>query len=259
MDRELKQFIIQVAAEAGEYLRNHFYTFKNVIEHDSGVLITNIDLELAEILKKRITRAYPDHQVIVQGDNHQATAEYVWLIDPLEGSSHFSRNIPIYTVNIALQKDGKTIMGAVNHSQTSQLFFAQRGEGAYLNGIKIKVSDQADLKNAYIFVELPEEKFNQAQDFDVKMKQVTNLVKKCKQVETFRIGSFGQCLVASGSFDAYVDLSGTSQALSQAAAQLIIQEAGGELINLAEDNNGFVQVMATNNKLTKKLAAVING
>ena len=78
-------------------------------------------------------------------------------------------------------------------------------------------------------------------------------------METFRIGSFGQCLVASGSFDAYVDLSGTSQALSQAAAQLIIQEAGGELINLAEDNNGFVQVMATNNKLTKKLAAVING
>ncbi len=259
MDKELKQFIIQLAAEAGEYLRNHFYTFKNVIEHDSGTLITNIDLELAEILTKRISRAYPDHQVIVQGDNQKPKLPYVWLVDPLEGSSHFSRNIPIYTVNIALQKNGETIMGAVNHSQTHQLFFAQTGGGAYLNGIKIKTSDQADLKKAYIFVELPEEKFNQAQDFDLKMKQMTALVKNCKQVETFRIGSFGQCLVATGSFDAYVDLSGTSQALSQAASQLIVKEAGGEIIDLQQPHDGFVQIMATNGKLSNQLKEIING
>ncbi|NUM25594.1 MAG: hypothetical protein HUU49_03125 [Candidatus Buchananbacteria bacterium] len=256
--KEFKQFIIQVSAEAGEYLRNHFYTFKNVIEHDAGNLVTNIDLELAEIIRTRILKSYPDHQVIVEGDAAEPSAEYVWLVDPLEGSSHFSRNIPIYTVNIALQHRGKTIMGAVNHPQTHQLFFALRGEGAYLNGIKINVSSQQDAALAYVFVELPEKKFNQNPDFEKSMKQVTNLVKHCRQVETFRIGSFGQCLVASGSFDAYVDLSSTSQSLSQAAAQLILKEAGGELIDLGTNGKGFVQVMATNANLTNNLQKIIN-
>lgn len=257
-DKELKQFIIQISAEAGEYLRNHFYTFKNVIEHGSGNLITNIDVELTEILRKRISQQYPNHQIIFDGESIKPEAEYVWLVDPLEGSSHFSRNIPVYTVNIALQKSGQTMMATVNHPQTHQLFFAEIGQGAYLNGIKIKTSDQKVLASSYIFVELPEKKFDQHPDFDAKMKQVTNLVKNCKQVETFRIGSFGQCLVASGSFDAYVDLSGTSQSLSQAAAQLILKEAGGEIVDLGQTNNDFIQIMATNSLLTKELNKIIN-
>jgi len=102
VEKELQQFIVQVAGEAGEYLRNHFYTFKNTIEHDSGARLTNSDVELAEIIRKRITRAYPDHRVIVVGDRTDAaSAEYTWVVDPLEGSSHFLRNIPMYTFNIA--------------------------------------------------------------------------------------------------------------------------------------------------------------
>ncbi|MDX9893529.1 MAG: inositol monophosphatase [Patescibacteria group bacterium] len=254
----LKQFIVQVSAETGEYLRNHFYTFKNVIEHDSGNLVTNIDLELAEILHRRISRQYPDHQVIIQGDNAKPTKDYVWLIDPLEGSSHFSRDIPVYTTNIALQHNGQTILGTVNAAQTNQLFFAQYGEGAYLNGIRIKVSDQVDLAKAFVFVELPEKKFDNQPDFDQKMELVTQLVKQCRQIETFRIGSFGQCLVASGAFDAYLDFSGTSQALSHAASLLIVREAGGETVDLAALQDGFIQIMATNKQLTDKLKFILN-
>lgn len=257
----LKQFIMQLSAEAGEFLRNHFYTFKNVVERERGGVLTNIDVELSEIIKRRIAVAYPDHQVVIDGDELQPRAEFVWLVDPLEGSSHFSRNIPIYTVNIALQQNSETILSTVNHPESHQLFFAQRGSGAYLNGIRIGVSNQNDVSQAFIFVELPEEKFKDqplGRTFEQRMAIFSQLVQQASQIETFRIGSFGQCLVATGAFDAYVDLSSTSRSLSQAAAQLIIGEAGGELFELEPSHNGFVQVAAANPQLLTALKSIIH-
>lgn len=263
MDTEqLKQFMIQITAEAGEYLRNHFYTFKNVIEHDRGGVITNVELELADILVKRISSVYPDHAIVVAGNQPAiASSGFSWLIDPLDGSSHFSRNIPIYTVNVALLHDGEVLMGAVNHPQTHQLFFAQRGQGAYLNGIAARVSDQTKLAKAFVFVELPEQKFNDQlagrETFEVRMALFREIVRQAGQTEALRIGAFGQCLVATGAFDAYVDLSGTSQSLSQVASQLIVREAGGEIVTLKPGKDGFIQLMATNGQLTSALQAII--
>ena len=83
-EKKLKQFIIQLSAEAGEYLRNHFYTLKNVVEHESGRLVTNVDLELAKIISQRIAREFTDHEVVIQGsDQSPAKSDFVWYIDPL--------------------------------------------------------------------------------------------------------------------------------------------------------------------------------
>lgn len=261
MEKELKQFIIQVSAEAGEYLRSHFYTLKNLVTEDSGRVFTNTDLELGEILKKRILDEYPDHGLIMQGaEDVNPGADYVWIVDPLDGSGHFYRNIPIYTVNIALQYKGEVIFGTVNQPQTNQLFFAQKGQGAYLDGIKIQVSDQSDVGQAFVFIEMPEKKFNkQSNDLDSSMEKIGKLVEKTGQVESFRIGAFGQCLVAAGSFDAYIDFSGTSEELSQKGSRLILSEAGGEIIELSKPEDGLVQIMGTNKNLAKDLKHIIDG
>jgi len=258
----VRQSILQFSSEAGEYLRSHFYTFKNVFHSDIGSVVTNIDIELTDILVRRVKEIFPDHGIIVHGgESINESADCRWIIDPLDGSSHFSRNIPIYTVNIAFQQAGQTIFGAVNHPQTHQLFFAEKGNGAYLNGINIEVSDQANLAKAFIFVELPERKFSYqpdvAQNFNQNMAVANQLIQQAGQVESFRIGAFGQCLVAAGSFDAYVDLSGSSQALSQAASTLIVQEAGGEVIDIKEPKDGFVQFMVTNRHLTQTLKDLV--
>lgn len=262
--KKIKQFILQLSAEAGEFLRNNFYTFKNVFHKDIGSLITNIDLELEEILIQRIQKEFPSQSIWVQGAKKiQKDSEYIWIIDALDGSMHFSRNIPIYTVNIALQYKGETIFGAVNHPQTHQLFFGEKGGGAYLNGIDIRVSDQNKLSDAFIFIEFPEKKFLKqkegGQDFNVRMEKILQLAKKVKQMETFRIGAFGQCLVAAGSFDAYIDLSGTSSHYGQAASHLIVKEAGGDIFDIEKPHDDFIQVMATNTKLTKFLRKIVVG
>jgi myo-inositol-1(or 4)-monophosphatase len=259
---QLKQFILQLSSEASQYLRNHFYTFKNVFQKDVGSVSTNVDLQLEEIITKRIQKEFPTHGIIVHGSKSiSPESDYVWIVDPLDGSSHFSRSIPIYTVNIALQYKGETIFGTVNHAQTHQLYFAQKGKGAFLNGIDIFVSNKTDLSQSYVFIEMPEKKFSKQgdieHDFENNMLKVSELVKKSAQVESFRIGAFGQCLVASGAFDAYVDLSGSSQVLSQAASQLIVKEAGGKIIDIGEKKEGFVQVMATNGHLSNELRKIV--
>jgi len=258
MNDELKQFILQLSAQAGEYLRNHFYSFKNVFQKDIGALVTNVDLELEEILSQRIRREFPNHGIMLVGHDKQLPkSDYLWVIDALDGSSHFARGIPMYTSNIALLHKGETLFGAVNQAQTNQLYFAQKDDGAYLNGIDINVSDQTDLDKAFVYVELPEHKFSSQSQvgpmLEKNLKSLDALIKNAAQVETFRIGAFGQCLVAGGSFDAYVDLSGSSRALSQAASTLIVKEAGGEIVDLEKLENGFVQVMATNGKLTESI------
>src|SRR3989338_6085952 len=237
MKQALKQFLLQISAEAGEFLRNHFYTFKNVFQQDIGSYVTNVDLELEDILARRLRQTYPEYQLAFVGhDTPASNAEYVWIIDALDGSSHFARNIPIYTCNLALQHRGKTVMAAVNAPETRQLFFAQTGKGAQLNGLDIQVSGQDKLDQAFVYVELPERKFAKQADVSGQVEQgmraLRALIAQTAQVETFRLGAIGQCLVAAGSFDAYVDLSGSSQALSQAAGQLIVRESGGEIINL---------------------------
>ncbi|MAF24971.1 hypothetical protein CL634_05285 [bacterium] len=250
---EIKQFILQLSAEAGEFLRNHFYTYKNVYQADVGAYVTNIDLELEETMRRRIKEKFPEHEVVIVGgkDNPSEVGANRWVIDPLDGSSHFARGVPIYTTTIAFQKDGQTKYAAVNHPQTNQLYFAEQGKGAKLNGTSIKVSKTNKLAKSYVYLELPEKKFadQPSGEFKKSMSKVDELIASAGQVETFRIGSAGMCLVASGSFDAYVDMSGSSTALGQLAASFILREAGGEITDLKPADNGFVQVVGTNGKL----------
>src|SRR3989344_3773941 len=137
---------------------------------------------------------------------------------------------------------------------SKQLNLAQKGGGAKLNGLPIQVSGVDKLQGAYVFVELPETEAG----FEKKMDKVKELIKDCKQVEKFRIGALAQCLVASGSFDAYVDFSGTSTVYGQAASRLIIEEAGGQVFNLAEPEGENISWAATNRKLKEELDEIIN-
>ena len=89
------------------------------------------------------------------------------------------------------------------------------------------------------------------------MKVVEQLVAGCAQVETYRIGAFGQCLLAAGAFDAYVDLSGSTRKWDQAGSLLVAKEAGAEIVDLDPPNGDALRVMVTNGKLTKELRAIV--
>ncbi|MBI5734193.1 MAG: inositol monophosphatase [Candidatus Kerfeldbacteria bacterium] len=259
---DIRNFIIQLGAEAGEYLRNHFYTFKNTVQREVGGFASNVELELETIVRRRLQQQFPSHGLVLVGQEKAAgsQSDWLWVVDALDGSQHFSRSNPIYSFNVAVQHKGETIFGVINEPQTHQLFFAEIGQGAFLNGLKTVVSTQADLDKAYIYVELPEQSgssLGSENNFEQSIAIINQLVQRTAQVETFRVGAYGQCLVAAGCFDAYVDLSGSSQKLAQAASLLIAREAGANIVELTPENNGKIQTMVTNNKLTKAMREIL--
>lgn len=259
---ELKHFILKLSADAGDFLRSHFHSFRNVYQKDFKDLASNVDIEVERLIIDRIRAAFPDHGIFSEEAGKSNTAaEYQWIIDPIDGSAHFVRNIPIYSINIAVQYKGKTVAAAVNPPTTRQLFFAQAGGGATLNGLPIHVSNTAKLEDAYVFVEFPEQKFatqpSIKKDFSDRMKVVERLVAACAQVETFRIGAVGQCLLAAGAFDAYVDFSGSTRKWDQAASLLIAKEAGAQIVELEPPKGDALRVLVTNGKLTKALRVIV--
>ncbi len=260
MDRtKIKQFLLQLSSEAGDFLRNNFYTIKSVTARAGGGVATNIDWLLEAMLVRRISEAWPDHGIkVVGGRLRRPEAACQWIIDPLDGSSHFSRNIPIFTATIAWQENGKTIFGAVNQPQTRQLFFAESGAGAYLNGLEISASQAEDLSRAFVYVELPEQKYQTQVKADQAraLAVARELAGQVGQMENYRIGTYGQCLVASGAFDAYVDLSGSSLALAQLASTLILSEAGAAIVDLGPAAGEYRQVLAANPGLLAKLKEI---
>src|SRR3989338_2161004 len=208
---ELEHFLLLLSVDAGDYLRSHFHSFRNIYKKDFKDLASNVDLNVERLIINRIRAHLPDHGIVSEEAGAiNAASAYQWIIDPIDGSSHFVRNIPIYAINIALAHHGETIVAAVNHPTTQQIFFAAKGRGASLNGLPIQVSNTNDLSDAYVFVELPEQKFADQPsietDFTARMRIFENLVRRSAQIEMYRIGAFGQCLLAAGAFDAYVDL-----------------------------------------------------
>lgn len=258
---ELKRFILKLSADAGDLLRSHFHSFRNVYKKDFHDLASSVDFAVEKLIIERIQKTFPDHGIFSEEAGKIKTGDYVWVVDPIDGSAHFVRNIPIYSINIALQHRGETVAAAVNLPTTNQLFFAQAGLGATLNGMPIHVSSTSMLQDAFVFIELPEQKFaaqpSIKKDFAARMQVVEKLVSNCAQVETYRIGAVGQCLLACGAFDAYVDLSGSTRKWDQAASLLIAKEAGAEVIELEPPSGDALRVMVTNGRLNKELRKMI--
>lgn len=252
-----ESLILSLLKQVGLYLENKFYSFKNVYNKDTSYVMENFAKEAEEIIFNEIRNQFPRHRIVSSKKPNSKllkSAGELWIVNALDGFNHFSRNIPIYTSNLAFQSRGEVILSGVNYQAAKQLYLAQKGRGAKLNGLPIQVSGVDKLQGAYVFVELPETEAG----FEKKMDKVKELIKACKQVETFRIGALAQCLVASGSFDAYVDFSGTSTVYGQAASRLIIEEAGGQVFNLAEPEGENISWAATNRKLKEELDEIIN-
>ena len=255
---QVKSLMLSLLRQAGLYLENKFYSFKNIYDKEASYITDNFALKAEEIIVTGIKNKFPEHQIATPR-NHQpellTSKEPVWLVKAVDGLSHFSRNIPIYTINLTFQVNGQVMLGGVNFQPAKQIFLAEAGQGATLNGLPIHVSSVKELSQAYLFVELPEEK---DEHFGGEFDKIKELARAAKQVETFRIGALGQCLVAIGAFDAYIDFSGTSTIYNQAASLLMVKEAGGEVVHLEPPQKENIRILATNGQLTKEILEILN-
>ncbi|HSA99818.1 MAG TPA: inositol monophosphatase family protein [Anaerolineales bacterium] len=223
-------YLERLARQAGEILRDgydkeHQVGYKGVID-----LVTEVDHQSEAFLLGEVQRDFPEHHIfseesgVIQGND-----EHVWYIDPLDGTVNYAHRIPIFCVSIAyaartgtsssLTADLK--LGAVYDPMRDEMFLAERGKGAFLNGKPLRVSSATELQRSLLVTGFPYSAWNTPQD------NFANFAKFGKMTQGVRrLGSaaLDLCYVAAGRFDGYWEMS--LNAWDVAAGGLICEEAG---------------------------------
>jgi myo-inositol-1(or 4)-monophosphatase len=220
---------IRAAKEAGALVKQAFdgsaalgSTFKQ--ENDTLQVVTDVDVAAEKIILDILKQAFPDHAFFSEevGDD-QATSDYRWVVDPIDGTSNYARRLPFFCVSIGLTFKGEPILGVVYQPVTDELFTAEKGKGAFLNGNKISVTENVELGKAFVTVDRGKSQHEKERLVSI----VAELTKHVRSMRMPGSGALQTCYVASGKFDAAI-FNGLSF-YDVAAAAVIAQEAGAQL------------------------------
>jgi myo-inositol-1(or 4)-monophosphatase len=140
----VKDFIAvarDAAFKAGRMLRENIHGLREITHKGNINLVTEMDLRSERMIVKMLRVAFPDHGVVAEEETKLSNASgYTWIIDPLDGTTNYAHGYPCFAVSIALRYEDDVILGVVYDPMREELFAAQKGRGAYLNGKSIKVS-----------------------------------------------------------------------------------------------------------------------
>ncbi len=186
--------------------------------------VTQVDKAAEQAIIGVIRAAYPDHSILAEesGDMPGARAEYLWVIDPLDGTTNYIHGFPQYCVSIALEHRGTLTQAVVYDPGKNELFTASRGRGAFVDDRRMRVSKCTQLKDALVGTGFP---FKELSRLDLYMRQLRTIMTSSAGVRRAGAAALDLAYVAAGRLDAFWEM-GLSR-WDMAAGALLIQEAGG--------------------------------
>lgn len=211
-----------IAHEAGQLVRTRFYERDQALEVEfkgPQDYLTETDTEVEQLIAQRLEEAFPGDGFFGE-ESGGAYTEQTWIVDPIDGTASFARGVPYFCVSIAFVADGKVQVGVLYDPMARELFAAQRGRGATLNGRPIRVSRIDDPGKAV--VELGWTARTPIERHIEILRRINALGASIKRVGS---GALGLAYVAAGRQDAYFELH--INAWDAAAAVLLVEEAGG--------------------------------
>jgi myo-inositol-1(or 4)-monophosphatase len=219
--------MIHAARTAGDRLLQdfgQFASFRVSLKNGPGDPFSEADLRAEETVRGILAAAYPAYGFLGEEGGLVAGADpdHVWVVDPLDGTMNFLRGVPLFAVNIALARQGEVVAGVTYVPNLREMFWAEAGKGAFLNGEPIRVSSVARLEDAIVAVGIPfAGKPRQAQF----MHEIAQLTPRVASVRRLGAGAVDTAFVACGRFDAYWEQS--VSAWDMAAGAVLVREAGG--------------------------------
>jgi len=246
-----------ITYQAGEILQSgfgkqHQVEFKGEID-----LVTEIDHRSEEFILSEISKRFPGHAVLSEESAGRAgSAEHLWYVDPLDGTLNYSHGLPIFCVSIAYAHKGQLALAAIYDPISEEMFAAERGKAAQLNGRSIKVSSVTDLKSSLLVTGFP---------YDAWTNPINNFAEfqrfSMRSQGVRRLGSaaLDLCYVAAGRLDGFWEI--RLNAWDVAAGGLIAQEAGA-LVTDVHGGPDFISkpqsVLAANPALHARMLEILN-
>lgn len=253
--KEFKKIAIKAALKAGDILNKNRGRVKKVDYKGKINIVTEIDLLSEKTILKIIKKNFPDHSILTEESREQKTDSiYKWIIDPLDGTTNYARDFPSYCISIALEKEGKVILGVVYNPLLNELFTTEIGEGAFLNRRRIYVSSTRDLSKSFLATGFP---------YDIRESQITNLDHfanfAVRSLAIRRAGSaaLDLCYLAVGRFDGFWELK--LSPWDTAAVALLVKEAGGKVTDFENEKYSIYSkhILATNGRIHQQMIEIL--
>lgn len=221
--RDYLEVAIEAAKTGGDVLRQYYGKAKD-IEYKAEIdLVTHVDKRSEQLIVEWLSSRFPHHSILAEeGTEMQRSEEFRWVIDPLDGTTNYAHDYPLFGVSVALEQNSELIVGVVYNPVSEELFVAEKGNGSYLNGRKIQVSQVDKLRQALISTGFPYELFK---NLDDAMSYFISFMKTAQGVRRDGSAALDLCYLAMGRTDGFWEQ--RLKPWDSAAGALIVLEAGG--------------------------------
>ncbi len=247
---------IKAARSAGQYLLEHRgkISIDQVDEKARNDFVTFVDKNSEKLIVDHLLSHFPSHKILAEeGTKFEQSSNYQWIIDPLDGTKNFIHNVPFFSVSIALKYQDEIVLGVIYDPVHDDVFYAEKGKGAFLNQKVIKVSSRP-FSTALIVTGFPHRKKQYLPTYLLAFEEI---FLNCSGMRRCGSAALDLCYTAAGIYDGFWELGLSTW--DMAAGSLIVKEAGGKVSdfwgNQTQLRTGFI--IAGNNNVHKNLVKIL--
>lgn len=253
---DFEGFAVKIVKEAGKILMENYGKVKSIRVKGGNwhELLTNVDMESNNLIIRMLKGTFPEHNIISEESRHKKTeSEYTWYVDPLDGTTNYSMEVPFFCVALGLVKNREIILGVVYNPATRELFIGKEGKKSTLNGRVIRVSINQELKKTvvnYCHLNVPKE-------IEKIGKLFTVFKESSRDLRRLGSGNLDLCYLACGRNDVYIHTNNPSYDL--VGGSIIAKGAGARITDWDNKPWGLESknLLVTNGKLHKEVLDII--
>lgn len=248
---------IDIVLRAGEIQLQHFRSDYAISKKGEIDLVTEVDLAVERMCRQVLGERFPSHAILAEelgGPAPGASGSHCWIFDPIDGTTNYAHGLPIFCAALGLEIDGRMDVAAIYDPTRQELFTAERGGGAFLNGAPMRVSGADRLIEAVLVTGFP---YDVHEDADEILGLFGAFIRQARAVRRLGSAALDMCYVAAGRLDGFWE--SRLKPWDIAAASLLIEEAGGTVTLM--DGSPFhpraMSVLASNGPLHGPMLATI--
>lgn len=249
---------IEIALKAGDIQLSGQAAGFRVDKKGAIDLVTEIDLDCERMCRAVLAERFPNHDILAEEFSDSAddppTSRFRWVFDPLDGTTNFAHGLPIFCASLALEIDGAAEVGVVYDPSRRELFTAERGQGARLNGTPVGVSETSVLGDALLVTGFP---YDLHREHERLVGLFGSFLSASRAVRRLGSAALDLCYVATGRFDGFWER--RLKPWDVAAGALIVREAGGTISGMdgSPFDAGAGHLVASNGRVHQPMLAVI--